>query len=173
MDGLLITASWVERLRGELGLKGVHQVWGEVPAWYLWLADPPGAYCLEMVDVSRLDDNLISSMYALKFYPALDGELLQALSAEEKDIRQSAHFDATGAPAFDTRHEIPADLFTVGVLALTMDPDQEWGLYTITALSDRRQVERTNDGEALLDSLPGWQLSFAPLSQAPVPSRLS
>jgi len=163
MDGLLVTASWVERLRLELGLKGVHQVWGEVPAWYLWLAASPGAYCLEMVDVSRVGIGLISSMYAVKFYPALDGEFFQALSPGEKNIRQSALFDASGAPAFDTRHDIPGDLFTVGVLALTMDPDQEWCLYTVTALNDCRQVGRTDDGEVgeiLFDGLPGWQLSF-------------
>lgn len=79
MDGLLVAASWVERLREELGLEGVHQVWGEVPTWYLWLADSPGAYCLEMVDVSRVGDGLINGSFAVKFYPALDSEFFQAL----------------------------------------------------------------------------------------------
>jgi hypothetical protein len=163
IDGLLVAASWVERLRGELGLGGVHQVWGEVPSWYLWLGDSPGAYCLEMVDVSQVGGGLINSNFAVKFYPALDSEFFQALPPGEKQSRQSALFDESGAPAFETRHDIPADFFTVGVLALTMDPDQEWGLYTITALSVCRQVGRLGNGEGeevLLGTLPGWQLSF-------------
>ncbi len=161
MDGLLVAASWVERLRKELGLEGVHQVWGEVPAWYLWLAASPGAYCLEMVDVCRVGDGLINGSFAVKFYPALESEFFQALPPGEKQTRQSALFDASGAPAFETRHHIPADLFTVGVLALTMDPDQEWGLYSITALNVCLQMGRLDGREVLHGSLPGWQLSFA------------
>lgn len=162
MDGLLVAASWVERLRGELGLEGVHQVWGEVPTWYLWLAASPGTYCLEMVDVSQVGDGLVNGSFAVKFYPVLESDFFQALPPGEKQSRQSALFDASGAPVFETRHDIPSDQFIVGVLALTMDPDREWGLYTLTALSACRQVGRFGGEEdALLGSIPGWQLSFA------------
>ncbi len=163
MDGLLVAASWVERLREELGLEGVHQVWGEVPTWYLWLAASPGTYCLEMVHVSQVGDGLINGSFAVKFYPALDSEFFQDLPPLEKQLRESTLFDASGAPAFETRLDIPADLFTVGVLALTVDPDQEWGLYTITALNACRQIGLPGGGEkaeTLLGGLPGWELSF-------------
>lgn len=43
-----------------------------------------------------------------------------------------------------------------------MDPDQEWGLYTITALNVCRQVGPLGgEEEVLFGSLPGWQLSFS------------
>ena len=162
IDGLLVTASWVERLRCELGLKGVHQVWGEVPAWYLWLAASPGVHCLEMVDVSPVNGGPINSMFAIKFYPALDGGFFRSLSQEERNIRQSALFDESGAPAFDTRHDIPSHMFTVGVLALTLEPDRDWGFYTLSALNARRSVA-SSGGENEADSpagLSGWDLSY-------------
>jgi hypothetical protein len=117
-----------------------------------------------MVDVSQVDEGPASGSFAVKFYPSLDSEIFQALLPKEREIRKSALFDASGAPAFETRHHIPADLFTVGVLSLTMDPDQEWGLYTVTALNICRQMGRPDGGEEeeiLFGSLPGWQLSFA------------
>jgi hypothetical protein len=165
IDGLLVTASWVERLRGELGLLGVHQVWGEVPAWYFWLAGSPGAYCLEMAEVAQGAGGLISAMFAIKFYPALDSEFFLALPPQERQARRGRLFDASGAPAFESRREIPAEMFTVGAMALDLDPEDDWGLYTITALDTCRQVRLAggngNGQEVLQGSVPGWRLSYA------------
>jgi hypothetical protein len=42
VESLLITASWVEQVQQMLDLKGVSQVWGDRPEWYVWVEDAPG-----------------------------------------------------------------------------------------------------------------------------------
>ena len=53
VDGLWLSATWVERLRSELGLAGLHQVWCERPAWYVWLMGDGGAYGLELLQADE------------------------------------------------------------------------------------------------------------------------
>ncbi|MBU2516247.1 MAG: hypothetical protein KKB57_01575 [Proteobacteria bacterium] len=168
IEGLLLGASWVERLRCELGLDGMHQVWGEVPAWYFWLAGSPGAHGLELAQVRRLGpgrENLLHAEFLVRFFPSPAGELFETFTPQERELVRGPHFDHTGAPDFDTREDIPGHCFLVGALELIWDPDQTWALYTMTALDRCRQVlsPAPNSGETprLERQAPGWRLTFA------------
>lgn len=168
IEGLLLSASWVERLRCELGLKGIHQVWGEVPAWYFWLAGSPGAHGLDLAQVQRLGmgrKNLLRADFLVRFFPGPTGEVFETFSPQERKLLQSPFFDRSGTPDFERRDDIPLHLFSVGALDLIWDPDQTWALYTMTALDRCRQVRRPSPGqeqEPLLEGrAPGWQLTFA------------
>lgn len=168
IEGLLLSASWVERLRCELGFEGMHQVWGEVPAWYFWLAGSPGAHGLELAQVRRLgpgQDNLLQAKFVVRFFPKQAGELFETFSPQERELRQGPLFDPSGTPDFERREEIPRHLFSVGALELLWDPDQTWALYTMSALDRCRQVRWPDQGgeqEPLVEGrAPGWRLTFA------------
>lgn len=168
IEGLLLSATWVERLRGELGLKGMHQVWGEIPAWYFWLAGSPGAHGLELAWVQRLGsghDGPLRAGFALRFYPHPAGEVFGDFSRRERELRLGPLFDPSGTPDFERRQEIPGHCFTVGALEVTWDPAHAWFLCSLTALDRCRQVRLPAAGppeQPLLEGrAPGWRLCFA------------
>ena len=135
IEGLLLSASWVERLRCELGLKGIHQVWGEAPAWYFWLAGSPGAHGLDLAQVQRLGmgrKNLLRADFLVRFFPRPNrGDVRNIFSPGAGIAAKAPFFDRSGTPDFDRRGDIPSHLFSVGALDLIWDPDQTWALYTI------------------------------------------
>lgn len=167
IEGLLLSASWVERLRGELGLDGMHQVWGEIPAWYFWLAGSPGAHGLELAQVERLDsgqDNILRAGFVVRYYPHPAGEVFIDFSRRERDLRLGPLFDPSGTPDFERREEIPSHLFTVGTLEFIWDLEHAWFLCSLTALNRCRQVRLPAAGPygrpVLEGQAPGWRLCF-------------
>ena len=56
IDSMLVTTSWVDNLKDLLGVEAVSQIWGNVPAWYVWLSDAQGVYQLQLVDAG-FDEN--------------------------------------------------------------------------------------------------------------------
>lgn len=168
VDALLMTASWVDRLRHELGLVGASQVWGERPAWYLWLADPPGAFHLEMMETEEADSGpmgLARALFSIKFYPRPDSGLFNLFSPQERAIALNGCFDHTGTPLFEKLGEIPAHLFTVGSLEMICQPGQDWLIFCLAAQDLCREVEISRVGtdqaapEAVVRRAPGWSLA--------------
>jgi hypothetical protein len=168
VDALLMTASWVDRLRHELGLVGASQVWGERPAWYLWLADPPGAYHIEMVETKEPAGGpmgLAWALFSIKFYPNPESGLFNLFSPEERAIALNGYFDHTGTPLFEKLCEIPAHLFTVGSLEMVCQPGQDWMIFCLAALDLCREVEvplprpEQRATEVVVRRAPGWDLA--------------
>ncbi len=162
-----MTASWVERLRSELGLLGVHQVWGDMPAWYFWFDDNPGAYCLEVVlasGIAKDDHDRIRAILGVKYYPTLGDGFFENFSELEGQLLREPCFDETGTPDFDHRHLIPDNLFNVGVMELEFSPEEDWFLYTLTALDHCRKLFKSEDLEKVSENpehnIPGWHLTF-------------
>lgn len=157
VDALWLSATWVERLRRELGLAGMHQVWGDRPAWYVWTGDAPGAYGLELLHAEG-EGGLARGLLGIKYYPSPGDGLAGAFSAEERQTAAGVRFDKSGTPAFEARDRIPAHLFQVGALEIVGDLERAWCGFGLAALSACRRVGP--DG-GLLRRPPGWRLSHA------------
>lgn len=159
-----MSATWVERLRDELGLKGVHQVWDERPAWYIWLADGAGAYGLELVHAEE-DGGLVRGVFGLKFYPSPHTTFWWTFSPQERSLASGEMFDQSGAPAFEAKDQIPPNMFNVGVMELATNLEQDWCCFSLSALSECRLVRPGNGGaqadHVLERRAPGWRLSHA------------
>jgi len=54
---MLVTTSWVDELKDLLGMEAVSQIWGEVPAWYMWLSEAHGVYRLQLSDAMNDENN--------------------------------------------------------------------------------------------------------------------
>lgn len=160
VDGLWLSATWVERLRSELGLAGLHQVWSERPAWYVWLAGEAGAFGLELLQAEQ-DRGLARGLFMVKYYPSPAGGLWESFSLEERDLA-GVSFDQSGTPAFEAREHIPPHLFQVGALEIITNLDREWCGFSLCALSQCRWVGP--DG-GLARNVPGWRLSHTLLTK--------
>lgn len=170
VDALLMTASWVDRLRHELGLIGASQVWGERPAWYLWLAGSPGAFHVEMVE-SVLDgsgpNSLARALFTVKFYPSPESGVFGHFSPQERAQMLNGCFDRTGTPIFDRLGEIPPHLFSVGSLEMVCHPDQDWMIFSLAALDLCREIKSARPdpaggaaSEVVVRRAPGWNLAY-------------
>ncbi len=165
VDSLLMTASWVERVRTELGLVGVSQVWTEGPAWYLWLEGSPGAYGLELVDASSVDQSgpeVVQGLFTVRYYPSPDEPVFSGFSAQEQALVQGAGFDQSGTPRFEALSGIPPQCFVVGTLQLALQPDAEWALFELSALETCRYVITPGPGQPseLARQVPGRSLCY-------------
>lgn len=121
---MLITASWVEDLKTELGLTGVDQVWGDRPSWYFWVTDAPGVFHLEFdgADVVTAETGVFyKADFILKCYPYPHHSVFKRFSSLEKALVRSPFFDGTHSPAFEYREQIPPDLFNIAMMEITAD----------------------------------------------------
>lgn len=120
----MITASWIENLKAELGLTGVAQVWGDRPSWYFWVTDAPGVFHLEFDDADAVTTEtgaFYTADFILKCYPYPHHSLFKAFSSLEKALVQSPFFDDTHSPTFEYREQIPPDLFNIATMEITVD----------------------------------------------------
>ncbi|MBI2354663.1 MAG: hypothetical protein HYV06_06500 [Deltaproteobacteria bacterium] len=91
-------------IRKMAGVCMLSQVWIEVPAWYLWLHDVPGAFMLEALHADLLVHEGVSydsARFTLRWFPPLDSGLLSLFSVEERCLRSSVLFDSTGTPLYE------------------------------------------------------------------------
>jgi hypothetical protein len=168
---MLLAASWAEELRRLLGMRGVSQIWDEIPAWYFWFQDAPGAYQLsydEALDLDLLERGIRSALFEVKCFPVAAHEAYPEFSPDEREYVSSALFDETGTPHYAARDRIPAELFTVGALAISLSAEHEGSaLFTLEAL-DRGRVRRSpnfprrsrrptgSPNPDLLRNVPSW-----------------
>jgi len=138
---MLIISSWSEQFRTDIGLKGFSQVWGGPPAWYIWLADAPGVYHLELLDTEEKEQNgkaLCKAVFAVKCYPYPDDALFSSYSFIEQKLIQSRFFDETRTPVFEYREKIPSDLFNIAMLEITMDDESNSASFCVETLDTLR-----------------------------------
>ena len=94
INGMLVTTSWVDDLKNLLGMEAVSQIWGDVPAWYMWLSDAQGVYQLQLVDAMvdrgvkmvtfdvRNSNTAAKSTEWLPIKPGTDGAVALAMCRE-------------------------------------------------------------------------------------------
>ncbi|BBO67798.1 hypothetical protein DSCA_17280 [Desulfosarcina alkanivorans] len=131
---MLIVSSWSEQFRADIGLKGVSQVWGGPPAWYIWLADAPGVYHLALLATEEKKQRgkaLYKAEFAVKCYPYPDDACFQGFSFLEQTLINSDFFDKTHTPVFECRGKIPPDLFTIGMVEVAMDHEAHMASFCI------------------------------------------
>lgn len=114
LDGALRMIMPNPSARERLGLKGVSEKLCEPLGWYLWLKNARGVYALELFEAGA--DG--TARFLMRFFPFTTGNCFHCLSEEERRIRRSELFDATGAPVQNTGRILDPELFAVGVLSL-------------------------------------------------------
>jgi len=177
IDGMLLTASWVEKVKEMLGLTGVSQVWGEKPGWYFWISHAPGVYHLQMEDAYIKEVNgidLVNGIFSIKCYPFAQEKVFHSFSFEERGYVESDFFDHTNTPRIERQNDIPESLFNIGTLEYTLDTDDSWSLFTFESLGSLRiryereavqeypplkKKKRLAKGE-LGRNVPGWELGY-------------
>ncbi|SFJ85973.1 hypothetical protein SAMN04488082_108108 [Desulfomicrobium apsheronum] len=120
--------------RQVLELEGISEKLCEPLGWYLWLANAQGVHSLELLEA----DAEGRSCFLIRFFPSLAGHVLNCLSEEEKQLRQSELFDATGTPVQSDGRELDPELFAVGTFTLARHGNGEGSL------------------EVVLTTMPGW-----------------
>lgn len=121
LDACFIFCSYAApEIRHELGIRHLSQVWTELPSWYIWLDDTPGAFMLELRSGAHFNTNGISyqgSVGVIRYFPPAD--CTDTLSIEEATLLQSASFDQTGTPIWEELATIGGSgLFVVGTFEL-------------------------------------------------------
>jgi hypothetical protein len=164
LESLLMNATWVERLRAELGLTGVSQVWSGKPAWYFWLRDAAGAFCLELVETGWTGGgqaHITQGLFTIRYYPNPDEPDFSSFSPQEQALALGPGFDHSHTPRFETLPEIPDGCFRVGVLQWSLPPEGDWALFSLSAMQTCRFWSGPQAGRPpmLLRCIPGLDLS--------------
>lgn len=176
INGMLVTTSWVDDLKNLLGIEAVSQIWGDVPAWYMWLSDALGVYQLQLVDAG-IDENSPATkqgFFSIKCYPFHNATVFDAFSYEEQGLSRSRFFDDTHTPRFEEKENIPESLFNVAAMEYRVNQDDTMACFTLESLDTMRSVY---PDETVLDfdlihksrryaqgetgrSVPGWKLGY-------------
>ncbi len=138
---MLVTTSWVEKVKEMIGIEAVSQVWGDKPAWYFWISQAPGVYYLQLEEVFDEyweSDDLAGGIFTIKCYPYTQGKVFQSFSFEEQSFIKSNFFDHTHTPRFEDKEKIPKTLFNVATLELTIDSQENLALFTFEGLDYMR-----------------------------------
>lgn len=176
INGMLVTTSWIDELMDLLGLEAVSQIWGSVPAWYLWLSNAHGVYRLQLADAmedKNQPDNK-QGLFSIKCYPFHDTSVFNTFSYEEQMLSRSEFFDDTHTPRFEKMERIPDPLFNVAAMEYRVNQDGTMACFTLESLDTLRC---TYPEETVLDfdlikksrsyregeigrSVPGLQLGY-------------
>lgn len=173
IDNMLITASWVDKIKERIGLQAVSPVWGDEPAWYFWMSQTAGAYSLELNETMNDQwdrKHMAGGMFGLKCYPFSNGELFHHFSFEEQAFVTSDLFDDTHTPLFEHRDRIPASLFNIAAIEMTMNTTDNLALFSLEALNSMQtfsgqtfpEINKKKSyitGEKVRD-VPGYDLGY-------------
>jgi len=138
---MLVTTSWVEKVKKMIGIEAVSQVWGDKPAWYFWISQAPGVYYLQLEEVYDDywgSDDLAGGIFTIKCYPYAFEKVFGSFSFEEQSFIQSHFFDRTHTPLFEHIEKIPKTLFNVATFELTIDAHDNLALFTFEGLDSMR-----------------------------------
>lgn len=173
---MLVTTSWVDNLKELLGMEAVSQIWGDVPAWYIWLSNAQGVYRLQLAE-AMADENSPENkkgLFTIKCYPFQDAAVFETFSLEERHCCQSRFFDNTHTPRFEDKEKIPDSFFNIAALEYTVNKDDTVACLTMESLDTMRSVypvetvvefDHMNQRRRFLPgetgrSVPGWKLGY-------------
>ncbi len=157
LDACFIFCSYAApEIRDELGVLHLSQVWTELPSWYIWLDNVPGAFMLELrggADISSDGTSYQGGVGVIRYFPP--AHRTYALSSDEATLLQSAAFDQTGTPAWEELARIGGSgLFVVGTFELHCPIESNDLLFLFEGT---HQNPAENPGVYLFDRLVGMQ----------------
>ena len=175
---MLVTASWVERVKHLTGLTAVSQIWGQKPAWYFWINNMSGAYSLQLENSAtekRDDLNWHNGNFSIKYYPHPREEVFKTFSFQEQCFAHSGYFDRTHTPRFEDKKKIPETLFNVATMEYLTGSDDAPVILSLTSLDALRmswkqetvqkysvfpeeRIFKRGDTDR---NVPGWELGLA------------
>jgi len=106
--------------RAALGFEGVSEKLHEPLGWLFWLRGGPGPFALELMRTGRAPG---SGVYLVRCFVAPESPDHGRLSELERRLLASAAFDQTGSPVQANAVSLAPDLFAVGVMSITPDPE--------------------------------------------------
>ncbi len=175
IDNMLVTASWVEEVKDNLGVTAVSQIWDEKPAWYFWLSRFSGAYQLQLESAADDAPRAPAGIFSVKYYPSAQESVFSTFSTEERAVVQSPLFDQTNTPRYEEKDRIPESLFTVATVFYSTTADDSQACLSFQALTSMRmvysapciqsfssvaQTRRFLPGETDRQ-VPAWELGYA------------
>jgi hypothetical protein len=176
INSMLVTTSWVDELKDLLGIEAVSQIWGEFPAWYIWLSEAQGAYRLQLAEAMTDEKSPAQKQgfFSIRCYPFHNADVFDTFSYEEQVLSRSSFFDDTHTPRFEDIQRIPNSLFNVAALEYRVNQDDTMACFTLESLDTLRCVypEKTVQNFDLIGksrlyqegeigrSVPGWQLAY-------------
>lgn len=156
-----------------LGIQAASQVWGDQPAWYLWLSEAMGTYQLKLAGPVPDDDQAqgLRGIFSVKCYPYANQDVFRTFSRAERRVINSPCVDDTHTPRFEDREKIPDDLFNVAVIDYAVDREDTMACLTLESLSTWRLINgqpgtdedhrHPHDSRRKPDRcVPGWQLGL-------------
>ncbi len=150
-------------IKDELGIGQMSQIWIDVPAWYFWLKDLPGAFMLEALEGRTLqpfndeESGAFSVLSAVRYFPHPDEKNFDAFAPEERSMRTSALFDDTGTPRFAEIGKVRNSFFHIGNLECIFDRGNSWTAF----LLDAPLLLNSAPGDKEERSVPAWEISAA------------
>jgi len=174
VESMLLTASWVEPVQNMLDLRGVSQVWGDRPEWYIWINGAPGAYALVFVEgevIETADQTLNLGQFGVKCYPSVTASVFDSFSPRERELVAGELFDHTHTPRLETRQRVPETFFTVGSLSFMLNAAETLAMLTFDSLDFLKWSLKAlntghrnglNDGHAerVIRNIPAWQIGY-------------
>jgi hypothetical protein len=174
VESMLLTASWVEQVREMLDLAGVSQVWGERPAWYIWIEGAPGVYALVLEEgeiFDAADHPRVLGHFAVKCYPYEAAGVFDSFSPAERKMIIGELFDHTHTPRLESRQRIPEAFFTVGSLSFMLNTAETAVMFTfdsldylkwttITAKTVQRKGLNDSHEKRIIRNIPAWQVGY-------------
>lgn len=176
VDSMLVTTSWVDELKHLLGIEAVSQIWGNVPAWYMWFSKAQGVYRLQLAEamIEEKNPDNRQGFFSINCYPFHHTAVFETFSYEEQVLSRSDWFDETHTPRFEKKENVPDSLFNVAVLEYRVNQDETMACFTLESLDTLRCLypEETALDFDLIGkkrlfrrgeigrSVPGWQLGY-------------
>lgn len=167
---MLVTVSWLNDLRNELGVKGVSPLWDGGTGYYFWLDGAAGPFQLQLRDTKTQpveSGSQTVGIFAIKCYPRPESIVFAGFSEEERNLLRDSMFDDTGTPCFEAAHRIGPDLFVVGVLECAFGPTEDGATFILES-ADRMILRNSALANApaktvplLRRDVPGWEMSFS------------
>ncbi len=159
IDSLFITASWVEAVQTETGIRGVSQVWSDRPEWYIWIDGAAGPFDLALQATDTIEvgkETVPVGRFTIRCYPYASDPAFPLFSEAERRCIDGDGFDHTRTPIADARADIPETFFGVGVVSIVADPAGPLCMITYDSL----QTLRTRDRDRIIREVPGWRLGY-------------
>lgn len=161
LDACFIFCSYAApEIRQQLGIRHLSQIWTELPSWYLWLDDVPGAFMLEMRGGAEFSSNgtpCHGAVGVIRYFPPIDR--MGALTREERMLMHPEFFDQTGTPHWEQLSWLgDTELFVAGSFELHCPIEGE-DLFFL--FEPGRLNPLGNPGADLFDRLVGMQAFVA------------